>query len=165
MASRAVPPKHMKAGEDYLSALRSLGLVPRYAGWGWETTSKQWLLVLVTSIVDSGGPLALNRLLFRAYNAHATPREISPFIVRVFSPDIIPDDFWILGNKNLTVSAVSGKSDWKPVNIHNMQKTFLGIEFEMINSYESPPVKRKFGYIDRRQAWETFRKSVERLAA
>jgi hypothetical protein len=68
-----------------MDALVSLGLVPAFLGWGWETLEKQWLLVLVTSIIDAGGLLALNRLLFRAYNAEATPKEISPFIIRVFS--------------------------------------------------------------------------------
>ena len=54
-----------------------------FLGWGCEIPSKQWLLVMVTSIVDVGGPLALNKLLLKAYNAKATPKEISPFIVRV----------------------------------------------------------------------------------
>src|SRR5215475_7475296 len=97
MDSRPVPAKYLTAGQDYLDALVSLGLVPHFLGWGWERETKEWLLVLVTSIVDAGGPLALNRLLFRAYNAKATPKEISPFIVRVYSPEVVPDDFWKMG--------------------------------------------------------------------
>jgi hypothetical protein len=71
MDSKAVPPEYLNAGVNYLSALKRLGMVPDYLGWGWEKSSERWLLVLVTSIIDAGGPLALNELLFRAYNAFA----------------------------------------------------------------------------------------------
>jgi hypothetical protein len=74
MVSRTVPAQYLMAGQDYLDALLSLGLIPAFLGWGWELSTGQWMLVLVTSIVDAGGPLALNKLLFRAYNAKATPK-------------------------------------------------------------------------------------------
>ena len=99
MASRPVSPKYLKAGADYLKGLRELGLNPNFLGWGWEIAAERWILVLVTSIIDAGGPLALNKRPFHAYNAEATPREISPFIVRVFSSAIIQDDFYLLGEK------------------------------------------------------------------
>ena len=44
------------------------------------------MLVLVTSLFDFVGPLALTELLFEAYNAAATPKEIDPFIIRLHSP-------------------------------------------------------------------------------
>jgi hypothetical protein len=172
MDSRPVPDRYLKAGQDYLDALISLGLTPHFLGWGWEQSSKQWLLVLVTYIVDAGGPLALNRLLFRAYNAKATPKEISPFIVRVFSPDIIPADFWPLGlGKGATVSRVrhaDGTKDRNPkiIPIQNFQKTFLGVDLELVNSYgnlPARPVRPKF--MDRRKEWTRFKSNVERLAA
>jgi hypothetical protein len=62
MASRPVPTQYLTAGQEYLDALRSLGLTPNYLGWGWDIAAEQWLLVLVTPIVDAGGPLALNKL-------------------------------------------------------------------------------------------------------
>jgi hypothetical protein len=164
----------LKAGQEYMDALVSLGLVPAFLGWGWETLEKQWLLVLVTSIIDAGGLLALNRLLFRAYNAEATPKEISPFIIRVFSPELIAEgaksQFWLLGEHNFTVKGVAGKvknpEALKPVKVENVQQTFMGIELEMLNSYQTLP-----GAVDRaldgvhacHQEWQRFRHRVEAL--
>jgi hypothetical protein len=88
--------------------------------------------VLVTSIVDAGGPLALNRLLFHAYNGKATPRQISPFIVRIISLEIVAVaggmDFWLLGEKNATVSAVSrkGSADARSDKNHECSKEVHG---------------------------------------
>jgi hypothetical protein len=165
MVSRPVPTQYLTAGQEYLDALRTLGLTPNFLGWGWDIAAEQWLLVLVTPIVDTGGPLALNKLLFRAYNANATPQQISPFIVRVFSPDIIPSDFWILGDKMASISAVKGKQDWTPVKIDNVQKTFLGLELEMINSYQTLKPPKRRGYIERRKEWDKFKGNVDKLAA
>ena len=126
MDSRPVSPEYLKAGQDYLDALVSLGLTPHYLGWGWEQIAEKWVLVLITPIVDAGGPLELNKLLFRAYNAKATPKEISPFIVRVFSPAIVPSDFWLLGaGKSQTARRVKhadGREDKnsQPVGIQNI---------------------------------------------
>jgi hypothetical protein len=161
----------LTAGQDYLDALAALGLTPHFLGWGWERATKQWLLVLVTSVVDAGGPLALNRLLFRAFNAKATPKDISPFIVRVFSPEIIPADFWPLGGgRDLTVSRVKKADgtvdrDWRPVPVQNVQKTFLGIDLELVNSYKSLPRPKRQGFMERRREWDRFKQMVERLAA
>lgn len=172
MDSRPVPAEYLTAGKDYLDALVSLGLNPHFLGWGWEHSSKQWLLVLVTYIVEAGGPLALNQLLFRAYNAKATPKEISPFIVRVFSPEIIPSDFWPLGlgagAKINRVRRADGTEDnnWQPVPVGNIQKTFLGVDLELVNSYgplPAQPLHPKF--MDRRKEWARFKRNVERLAA
>jgi hypothetical protein len=183
MDSKPVPPEYLTAGQDYLDALVSLGLVPAYLGWGWEPTVRQWSLVLVTSIVDAGGPLALNRLLFRAYNAKATPKEISPFIVRIFSPEIIGGpgaQFWVLGSKNAVVKGVppgvTNPSEWAMKNpkslttaeISNFQLTLMGLQLEMINSYQTLPgaVNKAFaGYHARHKDWQRFKTRVERLAA
>jgi hypothetical protein len=169
MASKPVPPKYLKAGEDYLQALKRLGLNPNFLGWGWEAAKERWHLVLVTSIVDAGGPLALNRLLFRAYNANATPKEISPFIVRVFSPELIQDNqFYFLGVKKLKVHRVDQTTmipeKDEGVDISNFEMDFLDLHLEMINSYQSVPPKKR-GYLERRKDWTRFKNNVERLAA
>jgi hypothetical protein len=174
MDSRPVPAQHLKAGQEYLDAMVSLGLIPAFLGWGWDPAASQWMLVLVTSNVDAGGPLALNRLLFRAYNAKATPKEISPFIVRIFSPEIIPaqSDFWLLGEKNLTVQGVPGKVKnpraLELQKITNVQKQFMGLELETVNSYQTLPGavhKALGGYHARHKDWQLFKRKVERLAA
>ena len=66
MAGSAVSPRYLSAGAAYLDALGGLGLDPEFLGWGWELAARRWVLVLVTSIIDTGGPVAFNRLLFRA---------------------------------------------------------------------------------------------------
>lgn len=174
MDSRPVPTEHLTAGQEYMDALVSLGLTPAFLGWGWDTLEKQWQLLLVTSVVDAGGPLALNKLLFRAYNAKATPRQISPFIVRIVSPELISDGarstFWLLGEKNFTVNPVPGKSnpDARSTPVQNVQQTFMGLELEMINSYQTLPGavdKALAGYHARHHEWQRFRRRVEALAA
>ena len=167
MASRPVSAEYLRAGGEYLVALRTLGLNPNFLGWGWDVAAGQWVLVLVTSIIDAGGPLELNKLLFDAYAANATPREISPFIVRVFSPEIVPDDFYLLGEKNLRISKVNGHDGLdvgRKLPVENIQRTFLGIELEMINSYQNRPIRR-LRYHERRRQWAKFRGNVEKLAA
>lgn len=162
MDSGPVPPQYLTAGDEYLQALKALGLNPDFLGWGWDIPAEEWLLVLVTSIVDAGGPLALNRLLFKAYAAHATPKAVSPFIVRVFSPEIIPDDFWVLNQRNMKLTPAEDAGF--TAEIVNARRVFLGVEIEMVNSYETLP-RRQMKYQERRKAWEIFKKRVDRLAA
>jgi hypothetical protein len=177
MASRQVPTNYLTAGQEYLDSLRALGLVPAYLGWGWDAVTSHWVLVLVTPIIEAGGPLALNKLLFKAYNAGATPKDISPFIVRVFSPEVVAaaagsirSQFWLLGSKNVIVTPVPGRSNpsSRPTKVDNLEIDLLGIHLEIINSYESAPNAKnraKSGYHDRRNEWQKFKKNVERLAA
>jgi hypothetical protein len=151
----------MKAGADYLSAIRNLGLDPVYLGWGWEMASERWLLVLVTSIIDAGGPLALHSLLIQAYNAEATPKEISPFIVRVFSPDFLTAEALSpLNDRNLAMKTEKGET----IPLSNVEFDVLGIHLERINSYMATgqPISK---YGAKREAWQRFKRQVDRLAA
>ena len=54
--------------------------------WATRTQTDQFELLIVTSWVDEVGSKAIYDLLFEAYDASATPKEIDPFIVNVFSP-------------------------------------------------------------------------------
>ena len=73
------------AGAEYLAALRKLGLEPEVLAWGFCGPDSRVELVLVSSWVDNVGPKVLYDLLFAAYDASATPKEIDPFIVSVYS--------------------------------------------------------------------------------
>lgn len=78
----------MEAGRSYLAALRRLGLEPDGLFWAVDRLDDDKpILMLVTRYFDIVGPTALSSLLFKAYNASATPREIDPFVVRLHSPD------------------------------------------------------------------------------
>ena len=74
------------AGGHYLDALRKLGLDPVALFWAYDTVVKSFVLVLITEFFDYKGPYEISKLLFKAYNAAATPREIDPFIIRLHSP-------------------------------------------------------------------------------
>ena len=165
MASYPVSPEYLKAGEDYLAALKRLGLRPLFLGWGRELTSEQWLLVMVTSIIDAGGPLALNKLLFQAYNAEMTPKLISPFIVRVYSPEVAPDTLYALGGKEMKI--VNNPKLEGKIDISNMTFTFHDVQFEMINAYAIPHHGKpaKPSYHAALNEWQKFKRNVEKLAA
>jgi hypothetical protein len=175
MVSRPVSPEYLKAGEDYLRALEKLGMRPNFLGWGWERSAEQWQLVLVTSIVDAGGPLALNKLLFKAYNAEATPKTISPFIVRIFSPELVGNHLSLVGSKDMVDNAkgkdkfgnlkIMAGPDGKPIKVENVQATFLGIDFEQINSYRIHHPSAVVKYHARQQEWQRFKRNVEKIAA
>jgi hypothetical protein len=166
MDSRALSAQHLKAGKDYLAALNMLGLHPMFLGWGREVDSGEWLLGMVTSIVEAGGPLALNKLLFQAYNAEATPREISPFIVRVYSPEIAPATFYTLAAYDLAAKdlKVSGPN-LAETFVTNVTMTFLGVEYEMINAYFIPQRVKRTKYQAKLAEWQMFKRNVEKLAA
>jgi hypothetical protein len=153
----------MSAAKEYLGALNRLGLRPLFLGWGLEAETGRWVLGLVASIVEAGGPLALNRLLFRAYNANATPKDISPFIVRVYSPEIAPRDFYLLSEKTLTISSVEG--DIQGVEVNNVEFDFLGVHYEMINACFIPQRIKRPKYQETRAEWQRFKRNVEKLAA
>lgn len=78
---------HLTAGREYLEALQRLDLDPEGLMWAVDKESGQKVLLLVTGLFDLAGPLKLSELLFRAYNASATPQEIDPFIVETHSPE------------------------------------------------------------------------------
>ncbi|WP_162561287.1 hypothetical protein [Methylobacterium terrae] len=78
VAGQTLPTGHLKAGAEYLSALRGLGLDPEGLLWAHDRTVQDFVLVLVTAQFDAVGPLELYRLLTHAYNAAATPQAVSP---------------------------------------------------------------------------------------
>ena len=98
MAKDALDPSHLTneervAGADYLRALRRLGFEPDVCCWTLELPqtrdAKQAFekhLALVSSLADRVGSRAIYELLFKAFDSAATPREIDPFNVSLYSP-------------------------------------------------------------------------------
>ncbi len=81
--------RRLEAGREYLVALRKLGFNPEallWAGVGAEAADGAMELLIVTTWTDNVGPKAIYDLLFEAYDASATPKEIDPFTVTLFSP-------------------------------------------------------------------------------
>jgi len=160
----------MKAGEDYLDALNSLGLYPEFLGWAIDRITEDWLLVMVTSVIEIGGPLELNRLLFRAYNLKATPQEISPFIVRVYGPKtaVAPilktfDPSRIGQAKIHKVDPLTKLQVGDPVDIKSIGQDITDLHIE--SEYNYPIRDRKRSYEARSREWKKFRQNVARLAA
>jgi hypothetical protein len=81
--------RRLAVGRDYLAALMRLGFQPDAAAWALvdsETESRRFELAIITHWVDTIGSLPIYELLFEAYRSGATPREIDPFNVSLFSP-------------------------------------------------------------------------------
>ena len=151
-----------------------LGLEPEFLGWGVDEVHDEWNLVLVTSIIEIGGPLALSRLLFRAYNLNATPKEISPFIVRTFGSETLyaPELKHLNEVKagRVTATAVrnadgtipTGKKA-KPIPVQAIEKNVGGIRMDSRYAYLIAP--RDLNRKQKTEEWARFRENVERLAA
>ncbi|MBU6297064.1 MAG: hypothetical protein KGJ79_01385 [Alphaproteobacteria bacterium] len=174
MASKALPPKYLEAGQEYLAALQMLGLEPEFLGWGMDEAHDEWNLVLVTSIIEIGGPLALSRLLFRAYNLNATPKEISPFIVRTFGSETLyaPELKHLNEVKagRVTATAVRNADGTfptgrkaKPIPVQAIEKSVGGIRVDSRYAYLIAP--RDLNRKQKTEEWTRFRENVERLAA
>lgn len=86
MDRTSLPALSIEAGESYDRALQALGFKADGLFWAWDHTIDHFVLVLVTEHFDYAGPHAIYRVLLDAYRAAATPKEISPFVVRVHSP-------------------------------------------------------------------------------
>lgn len=82
----AIPLTLIDAAREYDTSLRKLGLRAEGVAWGYDMEERGFLLFVIWSGVDRYGPLALNKLLFKAYNASALPQKIDPFVVTVLSP-------------------------------------------------------------------------------
>ena len=64
-----------------------LGFNPEGLLWAYDFKDEKHRLWLVWSGLDRYGPLAMSRLLFKAYRAAALPEEIDPFTVHIVSPE------------------------------------------------------------------------------
>lgn len=157
----SLPTQHVKAGTEYLASLRKLGLDPEGLMWAYDQTVDEFVLVLITAHFDFAGPHEIYRLLTRAYNASATPADITPFIVRLHSPKqaIVPE----------LRKAYGWQVEVKPV--HEMAQ---GVDLKITLTVGDLSFLREWIYVmreqkmapaDRNRRWNRFRDHVEKLAA
>lgn len=85
-AERALDETRVIAGGQYHRTLKDLGLEPDVLCWVYEADRNELQLAIVTSMAERIDGLSIYKLLFRAYEAAATPREIDPLIVSIYGP-------------------------------------------------------------------------------
>lgn len=166
MADEALPAGYLEAGRDYLAALNGLGLYPEFFGWGQQPATKKWLIVMVTSALEIAGPLALSEILFKAYNANATPKQISPFIVRAFGRSSLPAQRFIdTGNFIPSTGYIVGQPDNKVKSVA-FEVGDLKVFSETSYRVQNRTLKGKLRTKRQNEfEWERFKERVERLAA
>lgn len=145
----------MEAGRSYLLALKALGLEPEGLFWVWDKADGAFVLWLVSRYFDIVGPARLSKLLFKAYNASATPREIDPFIVHLHSPDhhavrsviTAMDDF-----KKQVVDKGLGHLDHEQITLESTTWALPLRQIYALRDVRQPKVDllRKWGFIERK---------------
>lgn len=154
--------QHLRAGADYLAALQKLGLNPECLFWADDEVVGHSVLVLVTHHFDRVGPLALSDLLFRAYDAAATPREINPFVLRLHSPEqaIVRELAKVFALNVRAQNADGSKADFAKVYINAG-----GLKFDRDWIYRWDLSEREPSRMVMARQWRRFANNVNRLAA
>ena len=161
--------QHMRAGADYLAALQNLGLDPECLFWADDDVVGHPVLVLVTRQFDLAGPLALSDLLFKAFDAAATPREINPFVLRLHSPDqaIIRElSRYSQGPALMRIHFADGTS--RTTGDEGFGAQFVmggGLRFQHNWIYKWEISLEAPSRTEMKRRWRHFEKNVDRLAA
>ena len=157
MAGETLPEGYIEAGRQFDESLRALGFKPEGLLWAWDKTLSEFVLLLVTRHLDHAGPVELFRLLTEAYNRSATPKEISPFIVRAHSPN----QAIIRGLIQIDAQDTLGR------RMPNVIARGEVLDIAYVNHwvYYWPNPQVKMDPITRNREWRRFRQSVEKLAA
>ncbi len=151
-----------EAGRAYLAALQKLGLDPEGLFWARDNFDNRLILILVTRYFDIVGPTALSNLLFKAYNAAATPKEIDPFIVDLHSPD---------HHMIRTMIEALDKFKEQVIDTHKMKKSELAdaflstetISIPLAEVYVWKDIRRPT--VDLLRKWGFIERKVDELAA
>jgi hypothetical protein len=149
---------YWQAGQDYLDALKKLGLDPEALLWAYDEVIESWVLILVTPVYDIAGSLTFAKTLFKAYNLAATPKEISPFILRLHSPDQT-----IIRNLDAHIERI--KQMTKNIDIPEKEHIGLGHKgnlYTQLNFIYKFELKKKNRETQMRQ-WKRFNDNVEKL--
>lgn len=153
-----------KAGSEYLAALRKLGLRPDALFWGFDKIEDRFVLILVTDMIDLKGPLAVADLLFKTYNASATPKDVDPFIVRLHSPEhALMRQFEPFRDPRVRLTSPTNPNAIAP-DTRITAVVFGDIEFrpEWTYHFDLPPKRNSVELLRR---WNRFERNVDRLAA
>jgi hypothetical protein len=152
-----------RAGRDYLGALTRLGLEPDALFWAWDESVGGFVLVLATDFFDFKGPLEVSRLLFKAYNLAATPREIDPFIIRLHSSDQPIVDWLTRLVSGVAVVLDEHNKELKRSNLTGGTSGGLRVSRDWVYRLPTRTHPRKPADLSRR--WERLQRNVDRLAA
>lgn len=153
----------VQPGRAYLAALRKLGMEPEALFWANQLPENRPVLVLITAFFDHAGPLEVEKALFKAYNAAATPAEIDPFIVRLHSPR---QSFARQLLEDLRKDIEVETDLMQRTHISNIPGAFLtagDLEILMAGVLKKPKVVRQT--IEVARSWRKFTDNVNRLAA
>lgn len=150
-------------GSDYLRALNDLGLDPDALFWADEFPGDKPVLVLITAFFDHAGPLEVEKALFKAYNAAATPAEIDPFIIRLHSPrQTFAREVIGAFRRDIEV-----ETDMQPrthiSKIPNTVMTIGDLKIPMFGVLKMPTAVRKTVEVSR--SWQRFTSNIDKLAA
>ena len=165
MDTRTVTDEHLGAGAEYLRALCRLGLNPDGLFWAEDKSVGHPVLVLITSFFDHAGPYEISKRLLAAYNHAATPSSISPFIVRLHSPEQAIArqlDNAISMRIRLIGTTTSGEPMLAPADVRILAGG-LSFKREWIYKFALPSRLPKSTELSRR--WQRFDRNVEKLAA
>lgn len=148
-----------QAGQEYLEALKKLGLDPEGLLWAYDHIIEKMVLILITPIYDIAGSLTLRRTLIKAYNLAATPKEITPFIVRLHSPDQT-----IVGALSDLLNVMKLATQNNPnLNVEKDKSFgFLGEFLTQQNFIYKFEIKKKNRETQMRQ-WKRFNDNIEKL--
>ena len=160
---RAEMQRKLRAGREYHEALCKLGFHPDAVLWatagGQPDDQPRMELLLVTSWADIIGPKAVYDLLFEAYEASATPQEIDPFIVSLFSPETQVSRDIAGGMRTLRSPEFANNPDSRPMFV-------LGLfDYSTIPDWVIHYAPRKSTRFEAARRFGAFERNVHRLVA
>ncbi|MDP4026230.1 hypothetical protein Q8W71_26745 [Methylobacterium sp. NEAU 140] len=148
----------LEAGRAYYEALGKLGLNPEGLLWAYDYEDRAFRLWLIWSGIDQYGPLAISKLLFKAYRAAALPRKISPFSVH------------IVNNSHVLAISIENISKAPPAERYNYYRiTRPGQEKEPILFFRKDWIYHlqpgRFENKKIKRDWTSFNKNIDTIAA
>lgn len=165
MATPDLEENHLIAARDYGAALRNLGMDIDGLMWVYDSLEHRHVLLLITDFFDQRGPLEVSEMLFKAYNASATPQEIDPFIVRLHSINHTRSEEILAhasGDWLANVFDRDGTPKIKNLGYTSITVGGLEIRPEWV-LFANRPQNRSSVEVNRR--WKRFARNVEAIAA